>query len=188
MAEKISIMVAPNILVEYKPTATDIAWAAGIYEGEGHASSGGKGSYGGRTIAIVSQKDPELLYRLRSMFGGRIEMTRANTDKFLHKWVIYGDYARSFFALIWPYMTARRRGQIEKANGLRFTGFKQPIREPMSPERVARRAQMTEHEKACESYLHYRHQNLEEVRKYQREHQARKREQKKLTQGAKPNV
>lgn len=174
MIEKISITVAPNILVEYKPTDIDIAWAAGIYEGEGHASSGGT-SKAGRTIAIVSQKDPEILYRLRAMFGGRIEMTRANTDKFLHKWVIYGDYARSFFALIWPFMTARRKVQIEKANGLRFTGFKQPIREPMNAERWVLRANMTLREKELESYLHYRHSNLERVRAQQRDYQTRKR-------------
>jgi hypothetical protein len=175
MAEKLSITVAANILVDYKPTDVEIAWAAGIYEGEGHASG-----IEGRTIAQVSQKDPEILYRLRGMFGGRIEMTRANTDKFLHKWLLYGDYARSFYALIWPYMSARRKQQIEKANGLRFTGFKQPIREPMSQERKALRSQMTPREKVLESYLHHKHSNIERVRATQRAYQARKREQKRL--------
>lgn len=175
MKAKFSITVAENILVDYRPTDVEIAWAAGIYEGEGCAAGAE-----GRTIAVVNQKDPELLYRLRAMFGGRIEMIRADSPKFCHKWLLYGDYARGFFALIWPYMTSRRKAQIEKANGLKFTGFKQPVRREMSPERVALRANMTKREKELESYLHHRHSNLERVRATQRAYQARKREQKKL--------
>jgi hypothetical protein len=162
--------VAPNIDVTPNPSAVEVAWAAGLYEGEGHASG-----VKGRTIAHVTQKDPEVLFRLREMFGGRIEMFRSGTPKYCHMWKLYGDRARTFFQAIYPMLSSRRQEQVLKANGLRFTGKMQNLREPMSPERVARRATMSSREKMLESYLHHRHKNIDRVRATQRAYQARKR-------------
>ena len=162
--------VAQNIDVEPNPSALEIGWAAGVFEGEGHAW-GNKG----RTCAVVSQKDPEILYRMRALFGGRIEMNRANTPYYLHAWKLYGDRARRFFQIIYPELSTRRRLQIEKVNGLVFTGKMQNLREPMSPERVALRAAMSPRERVLESYRHHRQKNIERVRATQRAYQVRKR-------------
>ncbi len=162
--------VAPNIDVTPELSAVQIAWVTGIYEGEGHCSGG----YG-RTIAHISQKDPEILYRVREMFGGRIEMQRVDTPRYLHIWKLYGERARNFFRTIYPELSARRKAQIEKINGLRVLGRMQRTRDKMSPERVAIRASMTPHERDCESYRNHRHKNLERVRATQRAYQARKR-------------
>lgn len=162
--------VAVNIDIDPRPSTLELGWAAGIYEGEGHAW-GNKG----RTAAIVSQKDPEILYRLRAMFGGRIEMNRANTPHYLHTWKLYGDRARRFFQMIYPELSSRRQLQIEKVNGLRFTGKMQNLREPMSLERVTLRTTMSPREKVLESYRHHRAKNIERVRATQRAYQVRKR-------------
>lgn len=97
-----------------RPTAIEVAWAAGIYEGEGCCVTGGgkKNSF----YASVSQKDPELLYRLRDVFGGRIALyNRKFNGKVctIHHWVVCGDRGRTFLGVIYPFLTARRKAQIE---------------------------------------------------------------------------
>lgn len=93
------------------PTAMDVAWSAGIYEGEGCCQCSGRGRFGLR----VTQKDPEILYRLRDWFGGSI--TRQGVCKV---WLACGDRARYFIALIYPFLTARRRFQVDSAQALEF--------------------------------------------------------------------
>jgi hypothetical protein len=90
------------------PTAIDIAWSAGIYEGEGTCRLCGKGKRG-FMISIV-QKDPELLYRMRDWFGGSIgPLTKSGC----YTLSICGDRARLFAGLIYGFMTARRKAQID---------------------------------------------------------------------------
>jgi hypothetical protein len=108
----------PELDATKVPTAIDIAWSAGIYEGEGCCHlAGGKGKRG--LMAAVGQKDPELLYRLRDWFGGSIRKGSSNGFT-IHYWSICGDRARIFIALIYGYMTARRKGQIDAAGALEF--------------------------------------------------------------------
>jgi hypothetical protein len=95
------------------PTPIDIAWAAGIFEGEGSCNAGGhdKKSFS----AVVSQKDPELLYRLRDLFGGGIHQYNVgdqNRFEVFH-WTCCGDRGRVFLASIYPFLTARRKAQID---------------------------------------------------------------------------
>jgi len=107
------------------PTAIDVAWAAGIYEGEGTCSikggSSGKGSYS----TTVSQKDPELLYRLRDLFGGSVNLYKVGTKrKFeVHHWLVSGDKARGFLAAIYPFLTCRRKAQIDATNARFFLEY-----------------------------------------------------------------
>lgn len=170
MASKYSKQIVDNVEPTRVPTSHDIAWVAGFYEGEGHASG-----IKGRTIAHLTQKDPETLYRIREYFGGSITQVRINTPHYCHQWKLYGDKARLFFQAIYPYMSVRRKLQIEKANGLRFTGKAQPNQEPMSEERKQLRANMTSQEKVNESYRAHRAKHYEKVTAYQREHVRRKR-------------
>ena len=97
-----------------RPTAIEIAWAAGIYEGEGCCVTGGgkKNSF----YASVSQKDPECLYQMRDLFGGRIaKYDRKFNGKVcpIHHWVVCGDRGRTFLGAIYPFLTSRRKAQIE---------------------------------------------------------------------------
>lgn len=98
------------------PTLIDIAWAAGIYEGEGTCRLCGKTKRG--FMVSVTQKDPEILYRLRDWFGGSARDNGAGTG--VHVWDICGDRARIFIALIYEYLAARRKEQVDATNALEF--------------------------------------------------------------------
>ncbi len=104
------------------PSAIDIAWAAGIYEGEGTCRLSGKKGKLGRGLSVsVPQKDPELLYRLRDWFGGSVNPPYGNINP-CYKWDICGDRARVFLALCYPVLTACRRAQVDATSGLEFMG------------------------------------------------------------------
>jgi hypothetical protein len=105
------------------PTAIDVAWAAGIYEGEGTCSTkgGGNKSY----TVCVSQKDPELLYRLRDWFGGKVTLYKNGVGKKgsnfeVHQWRLCGDRSRVFLGCIYPFLTARRKAQIDSTSARFF--------------------------------------------------------------------
>jgi hypothetical protein len=84
----------------------DIAWAAGIYEGEGH--------FGGHTVRIV-QKDSWLPYELQRKFGGSVKQyTRSTDSKEYHYWTLSGPGAREFLLTIFTFLSPRRKAQILK--------------------------------------------------------------------------
>jgi hypothetical protein len=98
----------PELDATKVPTALDIAWSAGIYEGEGTCRLCGHTKRG--FMVSVAQKDPELLYRLRDWFGGSI---RGVSKSGCHNWEICGDRARIFVALIYAVLTSRRKIQAD---------------------------------------------------------------------------
>lgn len=114
----------PELEATKIPTSIDIAWAAGIYEGEGCCRNCGKTKRG--FMAPVAQKDPELLYRLRDWFGGSINQSKVK-GTVIHNWNVCGDRARVFIALIYGYMTARRRTQIDATESLTYLGGASPV-------------------------------------------------------------
>jgi len=174
MASSYSSQVARNIPPTRTPSECDIAWMAGIYEGEGCVSG-----IKGRTIAKISQKDPEILYRVREMFGGSITEIRKGTKYNCHVWCLYGDVARAMFKLILPYLSTRRKMQVEKAGGLRLTGMPCYREMKISDERKVARAGMTAKQKQVESVLHYNSKNKEKVLAYGREFSRQARERAK---------
>lgn len=112
----------PELDATKVPTEIDIAWAAGIYEGEGTCRLVGKTKRG--FMASVVQKDPELLYRLRDWFGGSVRDNGAKAK--VKIWDCCGDRARIFIALIYRFMTARRRAQIDATECLDFLHGRSP--------------------------------------------------------------
>ena len=96
------------------PTNLDIAWAAGIYEGEGSIS----GIRKSETINI-GQKDPWILYKLRNFFGGRVGMKKGGmlNGKFyngLYNWNVNGARARGFSMTIFSFLSPRRKEKIQQ--------------------------------------------------------------------------
>ena len=125
------------------PTAEDICWAAGFYDGEGNCETPG-------LSANVVQKDPEPLYWLRNWFGGDVRLLSrkhwknesfGNGD--IYRWRVSGDLARLFLQLVYPYLTSRRKAQIDRTSAFRFTGIVRDTRPNISDERKALRAHMT---------------------------------------------
>lgn len=88
------------------PTSLDIAWAAGIYEGEGHC--------GRRYYAEVTQKDGWVPQRLAELFGGAAEQT-AFKHGIYWRWWITGTRARGFLMTIYMFLSPRRKEQVRIA-------------------------------------------------------------------------
>jgi hypothetical protein len=119
----------PKLNATKTPTALDIAWAAGVYEGEGTIAAKPTTRkhkdkiY--RSIAdylSVSQNDPEILYRLRDLFGGsvyRYVVYQRNPKGLpIHRWTIHGQRARNFVDLIYPWLSTRRKSQVDQVRAL----------------------------------------------------------------------
>ena len=84
------------------PTPEVVAWAAGIYEGEGSTYVRSKG--GG--ILSISQKDPWILEKLKKYFGGTI--TRHSRKYQMFRWQVCGSRARWFAQSIQDYLSPWR--------------------------------------------------------------------------------
>jgi len=87
-------------------TNEDILFAAGFYEGEGYCRI-----HRNQVIVQVTQKDVEILVRLQGIFGGRIHFWG---NQNVSQWVIYPPQSISFLSKIYPYLSKRRKRQLEK--------------------------------------------------------------------------
>lgn len=92
------------------PTLSDISWAAGIYEGEGHIQKPPPDGHSQRVC--VAQKDLWLLRRLKKLFGGSIYLRPRCSY-----WYISGKRARGFAFTIYSFLSPWRKLQIRKALG-----------------------------------------------------------------------
>jgi hypothetical protein len=81
-------------------TIREIAWAAGVYEGEG--------SFSGDRVVIV-QKDSWILYRLIKIF--KFGSVRLHGDN-CQKWCVSGEDARQFLLTIFTELSPRRKAEI----------------------------------------------------------------------------
>lgn len=108
------------------PTSQDIAWAAGIIEGEGSVCKAKKCHYGKGIKLSVVQKDPWLLHKLRDLFGGTVGLNVANKDGYTGKhnvipvWRISGSRAFGLMMTIYKFMSPRRQEQFRTAWGERM--------------------------------------------------------------------
>lgn len=146
-----------SLLPTAEPTRDDVLFFAGFYEGEGSAC----GHKTGGTIVQVPQKDPEVLYRARSLWGGSI---RQPSGRDVRVWVLTGDRARRFLQAIYPHLSSRRKEQIERAGGLQFSGKKQAEVGGLTPERKKSRAVMTDAERHTDSCMQWARKNPEKAR------------------------
>jgi len=95
------------------PTELDIAWAAGIFEGEGWAT---KLKAHTELVAVGQMVDKSdwLLIRLKALFGGSIYCSgREGKNKNYRAWHIHGSRAREFLEKIYPFLSPYRKEQVE---------------------------------------------------------------------------
>jgi hypothetical protein len=101
------------------PTLLQIAWAAGVFEGEGHCrryfNDKAKISRGSELVT-VGQKDPWLCPRLRDLFGGTVRRHRRQNIEW-HVWTLHGARARGFLMTIFTFLSPRRKQQVREALG-----------------------------------------------------------------------
>ena len=110
------------------PTTLDIAWAAGIFDGEGSCSSikNPDGTLKTQQVS-VGQKDRWMCDRLRDLFGGYVsDHGIRHWDHWIGKknhrgthagysWHIHGPRARGFLMTIYKFLSPRRQDQIKRA-------------------------------------------------------------------------
>jgi hypothetical protein len=98
------------------PTLNDLHWAAGVYEGEGTCQRPrGKGA---SVYVHVTQKDPDILVRLVTLFGGRVHgPTKTNGRFYLHRWQLCGARAHGFLLSVFSMLSPWRRDQVRRALG-----------------------------------------------------------------------
>lgn len=112
----------PELDATKVPTDIDIAWSAGIYEGEGTCRLCGRTKRG--FMVSVVQKDPEILYRLRDWFGGNVRILSDNNV--CSTWDACGDRARIFISLVYKFMSSRRKFQIDTTGAMDFLEGQHP--------------------------------------------------------------
>jgi len=100
----------------------DIAWEAGVYEGEGHVAGprlfrkGWRGMSGAGISVDVTQVDPWLCRRLKELFGGSVRRyPYYNRYGAAYRWNACGNRARRFLWLVFPYLSPKRKRQIRAA-------------------------------------------------------------------------
>ncbi len=177
------------------PTYFEIAWTAGIFEGEGSCTASG---IDGRSFSIcISQKDPELLYRIRDWFGGSVKLYNVGNQRRFqcYHWVVCGDKGRVFIGCIYPYLTERRKEQIRRTRVSEFLDIAQDLITAQSSEpsklyqalweRIAdhdteQRNKAREHKKKREKEWRNAHADDEQRKSHRRDVRRATRARKKL--------
>ena len=87
---------------------TDLYWAAGFLDGEGCFQLGGRP---GHLTPRVNgyQNDPELLLRLRGLFGGSVAQRRGENA---HIWTLCGPTAAGVMMTLFSLLSQKRRHRI----------------------------------------------------------------------------
>ena len=107
----------PGLEAHRSPSMSEVAWAAGIFEGEGW--SRGSRQYSGLMVA-VGQKGRWLPDRLAELFGGSVlfegifKSGPYRGRKRGYQWHIHGVRARGFLMTMYAFLSTRRQGQIRK--------------------------------------------------------------------------
>lgn len=111
--------VDPRLAATEHPTVRDIAWAAGLFEGEGHCRRTGY-----TAIATIAQNDQWVLWRMRALFGGSVFQRHENYEKRdgtktnTSSWNATGTRARGFLMTIYVFLSPRRQAQVRVALGV----------------------------------------------------------------------
>lgn len=121
--EKADVRMSIPILVP-RPDSHDVAWAAGFVDGEGCLTPTRSSSYESsegvkhrRYLRLdVSQKNKDLLVKLRDIFGvGSIQYTKPRPGSSeCHRWVCNGRAAFHVANLLWPYLGEQKKADFKR--------------------------------------------------------------------------
>lgn len=94
-------------------TARDIAWFAGILEGEG---SFGTPTRTRRSDTVsITQKEPWILHRIASLVGGgSVKLNEQSNGRSYFRWDCYGPRARGVAMTVFTFMSPHRKEQIKR--------------------------------------------------------------------------
>lgn len=108
----------------------DIAWIAGIIEGEGSFD---------RSTVSVPQKDPEILWKIHSLVGGRVGGPYAarkpsGEPTEIYRWWATGERGRGMARTVYHFLSSRRQEQARRCLGI----SRGQVPEPLTAELPAR--------------------------------------------------
>lgn len=88
---------------------TDLAWAAGFFDGEGYVTIGRRNHKGyiGHYLRVgVNHVAPEPIVKLHELFGGKVEYTDkvVGNRKPRYRWILNTRAANEFLTTIKPYL------------------------------------------------------------------------------------
>ena len=93
---------------------TDLAWAAGVFDGEGCVllakhTTGNRKTESWLLRADVANTDPKMLVKLRAIFGGTIVKKKLR-DRYMPqwRWIVYGPNAASVLTAMLPYLITKK--------------------------------------------------------------------------------
>jgi hypothetical protein len=92
--------------------ATEIAWAAGFFDGEGHIYFH-RGQSSSAVRLRVRQREPELLLRFQRAVGGYGRIYREKSG--IYSFECEGWRAYEIVNALWPYLGSHKRTQYERA-------------------------------------------------------------------------
>lgn len=99
-------------------TPTNIAWLAGLYEGEGSLSR--KISGGSPWQLVIQMTDKDVLDRIENIVGfGKVYMRKKQENQPTYRQAyVYNinrrEYIQAFIAMIWPYLGERRKAKAKE--------------------------------------------------------------------------
>lgn len=94
------------------------AWAVGFLEGEGHFGADRVSSGYWRPKIVAGQKDPEVLLRLKDLYGGWLWCVKrrqpARRREEYYTWAVSGAVALRLMRHLRPSLSRRRQAQIAR--------------------------------------------------------------------------
>ncbi len=109
--------MSSRFVATLQPSTLDIAWLAGIFEGEGSAHNQ-KTSGHIYPIVQISQKEPWILHRISAFFGGSVNGPYVQhkedgiASTYIYRWSTSGARARGILMTIYSLLSPHRQEQI----------------------------------------------------------------------------
>lgn len=98
-------------LDSYIASSTDVAWAAGIIDGEGFIGFGRSGNYFSPILSVNNTNKP-LLFRLKQIFGGMGNTgsyKQYGRNKQAHWWRTTNTHAINVIKQLYPYLLVKKQ-------------------------------------------------------------------------------
>lgn len=98
---------------EHGPTLTDVAWLAGVIDGEGYVA------FHQGPLIEVDSVSPSLVTTPARLFGGSVT-TRQRNDATVFRWAVYGKNAEEILKRVMPYLRYKTAQAKIVAHGSKY--------------------------------------------------------------------
>lgn len=98
-------------------SATDLAWAGGLFEGEGSFTTNAQHA----AMAAMGMTDEDTVARFAAIFpfGKYRSYGSYRNNKPIHRWWVCNfEHTQAFVAMVWPYLGQRRRARAAEVLGI----------------------------------------------------------------------